>query len=249
MSDPQLRQLDREAVQGDIDARVRVYAHHLRLAKPCCLPGCWRCLCTGSLWSREHVKLAAFAGDEAALTLFDCQHDDLRDGDRACVCWYGRLDQGRLFLERWIGALVEVWGTGAALASAIGVARRIERSQSHDGCYRWPRGVAAVCDAAQAWLDSPCKETRDAWELAFEALPSDDNDNDQHSWPMIEYAWCPGPPNRHTAPEEPHAGSYSGSWKNDIGRASNIIGRSMALAVAKKALREWLLRRAGVQAC
>ncbi len=53
-------------------------------AKPCS-----RCAGTGSRL-KARIELAAYCGDLGALAALCCPHDDIRDGDRGCICYYAR---------------------------------------------------------------------------------------------------------------------------------------------------------------
>lgn len=138
MTDTTARARRRAADQGDPVARAVVLCDRVR---------------TGEL-TPERLRLAAFCGHADALTAFACRHDDFQDGDRRCVCYYGKIEpEPRV----WVNALTR-FGSSVCVRAAWIAATRAATAPTV------PSDVFAAANKALAplkvWLDDPTEKRR-----------------------------------------------------------------------------------------
>jgi hypothetical protein len=159
MTDQRRRIIERAALTGDPSAASALLTQRMR---------------DGSL-TRERLELAAFCGDEAALCAFACRHDDIADGDRGCVCWYGGATSQGPNRRQWAVRLSRKWRAPVAARAAVELGHAVlaaTDSAGHEGCdgdHRRERGTIAFSCAALAeairqaehWLVDPCFDRLD----------------------------------------------------------------------------------------
>lgn len=119
---------------------------------------CSRCAGTGSRL-QARIELAAYCGDLGALAALCCPHDDIRDGDRGCICYYARPETP---FAAWVARLSRWADVGraperAAVAAARHVWARAPRDHGGDRALR-------LLEGAEAWLSGlGSKRWSDAW--------------------------------------------------------------------------------------
>lgn len=194
MSDEARRALGRAAsMTDDVVTRTRVLVEAMRasqcpdcqaprpdVAPPGALARCRVCLAFGSP-ERSRVALAAVCGDPAALAAFACEHDDLCDGSRACLCYLAGLathDVGNM--ATWLMHL-ERWGTPVQTRAVIAMSKLMVCDLHARGCAgdRFDANAALVIEAAERWVEGDPRTDNGlmgTWEHYVLVFPSGLND-------------------------------------------------------------------------
>lgn len=221
MSDRRLAELERAAREGTIEDRARFLTERLR----------------AGLLSIEGLSLAAFMGDEPALLAYQCPHDDLIDGDRGCVCFYGK-GGGHILLHHWAQGIGR-WGSMAKAHAAVAAAKVVMNyadPSGHESCEGMHASALGthldfdcnaaghVLDAAEKFLDCPCQACAAAWRKQWHAVVYE-------TGRALELSWLPGP--------EP----LGSDVPQQISLAASIVGSSTKIRAAIRAdLLAWALR-------